>query len=528
MFSDNTICRYCNYLPSDEYLCDPTSPNVCGPCKKLLEIESKVKEIRLMLVGLERERQQLKTQANQHHERMIHHLPPEISAEIFEKCLPRDLMDASLYDISSTEMIYAPLVISSVCRTWRELAFSVHRLWQTLPLFSPKFSSLPHPASVKAWIERAGQLPLSIIFRIQASTSRRAGAVQVMGVLNQYSTRWAELRYEGPPTLFPHFPNDISSLPELRKLCIANSADFSDDNLRLYPTRLNILSLSGLRISSVDINCSHLTHLRLEKVTLFESFDALRRAPNLIDCVFGPVEDIDQEETNPFEATFLSLNTFSHISLQNLEISPPLYKILFRRLSCPSLKALTLDIGGDDEVEMAFIIEFLQTSKCSLEKLTFVHDAYLFDSDILQIYKNIPTLQHLKLTKLGSFDSSATLFCYPLSDTSYLPALRSLSIEWPESYEDWPMLPSIFGIGIYREKMPYKNLRPALKSVTVLANRSLKLKGDEWESGKFDIDEDTVQKILWLREETGVQWSIKIGQSEADLIELAVKHYGIS
>ncbi|KIL67105.1 hypothetical protein M378DRAFT_74354, partial [Amanita muscaria Koide BX008] len=57
---------------------------------------------------------------------LIQRLCPDILAEIFAFCLPE--VTAWIIQISSRD---APLLLCSVCSSWRSLALSTPRLWQT-------------------------------------------------------------------------------------------------------------------------------------------------------------------------------------------------------------------------------------------------------------------------------------------------------------------------------------------------------------------------------------------------------------
>jgi hypothetical protein len=64
----------------------------------------------------------------------------------------------------------APIVLTGVCRTWRDIALTTPKLWATLDIpfdiLPPQLAS--KPASdyfIDRWLARAGQVPLSFVFR---------------------------------------------------------------------------------------------------------------------------------------------------------------------------------------------------------------------------------------------------------------------------------------------------------------------------------------------------------------------------
>ncbi|KIL67071.1 hypothetical protein M378DRAFT_52626, partial [Amanita muscaria Koide BX008] len=61
---------------------------------------------------------------------LIQRLCPEILAEIFTFCLP--YAPEVPWRVERTSSRNAPLLLCSVCSSWRSLAISTPRLWQTL------------------------------------------------------------------------------------------------------------------------------------------------------------------------------------------------------------------------------------------------------------------------------------------------------------------------------------------------------------------------------------------------------------
>ncbi|KAF8214047.1 hypothetical protein K438DRAFT_1956149 [Mycena galopus ATCC 62051] len=92
-------------------------------------------------------------------------LPTEITAEIFLCCLPA--FDPLCIPKSQSS---APIVLSSVCREWRDIALATPALWSTLEV---RFDDIPtdivsEPVLVEGivdrWLSRASNRPLSLSF----------------------------------------------------------------------------------------------------------------------------------------------------------------------------------------------------------------------------------------------------------------------------------------------------------------------------------------------------------------------------
>ncbi|KAJ7797341.1 hypothetical protein B0H14DRAFT_3548551, partial [Mycena olivaceomarginata] len=80
-------------------------------------------------------------------------LPPEMTSEIFIHCLP-----------SEPEIVFpddAPLLLTRVCRAWRQIAISTPALWATF--VAEETDSIPRLAEIaKTWLKRAQKHPLSV------------------------------------------------------------------------------------------------------------------------------------------------------------------------------------------------------------------------------------------------------------------------------------------------------------------------------------------------------------------------------
>jgi hypothetical protein len=91
-----------------------------------------------------------------------HKLPVEIWRQIFEECavhIPRALTSSSLLNapniLDKRKYPYTNIVISHVCRYFRDIALSTPVLWSTLNLDGPQ-------SELKTFLERSKQLPLTI------------------------------------------------------------------------------------------------------------------------------------------------------------------------------------------------------------------------------------------------------------------------------------------------------------------------------------------------------------------------------
>jgi hypothetical protein len=100
-------------------------------------------------------------------------LPRDIMEEIFMQCLPQDTYPSMSID-------EAPLTLTMICRSWREIALSTPRLWCKVHIVIPppeEFKFLPEEyfgptKSVRLWLQRSQQAPLSLSVVMSGSISR--------------------------------------------------------------------------------------------------------------------------------------------------------------------------------------------------------------------------------------------------------------------------------------------------------------------------------------------------------------------
>ncbi|KAF7299768.1 hypothetical protein HMN09_00982700 [Mycena chlorophos] len=152
--------------------------NYCPNDAEIAEIRSLLESPRIRLRELEDNIRQFQTQRDElvahiaTHEALlspIRRVPVDILQEIFLACLP----EGRNCVMSAND---APLLLGRVCSHWRTLAYQTPALWTRLHivqpggLYSPSLEakyqaiSLLRLSAAKDWLERSGQLPLSLSF----------------------------------------------------------------------------------------------------------------------------------------------------------------------------------------------------------------------------------------------------------------------------------------------------------------------------------------------------------------------------
>ena len=94
----------------------------------------------------------------------INQFPREILAEIFWNCLPETDVKGPDVQMTNRKRV-APLLVSSICSSWRELALASPKLWTTLGIILGNPDTNPSATAIQVvntWLERSGTLPLKL------------------------------------------------------------------------------------------------------------------------------------------------------------------------------------------------------------------------------------------------------------------------------------------------------------------------------------------------------------------------------
>ncbi|KAK1221264.1 hypothetical protein PQX77_015924 [Marasmius sp. AFHP31] len=207
-----TSVLHTNYVPSS---------------KELKELHHLVLEPQERIRKLDEEMKHLQTQRDELQQFVDSHralaapfrrLPVDIWGEIFIHCLPRNQLNVAICTVKE-----APLMLTTVCRTWKEVALNTPRLWNSVHIFSagqPVAPSLEDPSphelvheptqakvlqGIKLWLDRSGSLPLTLSIHIvepalpmspsedlsdQEIEVTSTNLLEIMDLLAGYSRRW--------------------------------------------------------------------------------------------------------------------------------------------------------------------------------------------------------------------------------------------------------------------------------------------------------------------------------------------------
>ncbi|KAF9265532.1 hypothetical protein L218DRAFT_898335, partial [Marasmius fiardii PR-910] len=151
-----------NHAPSTEHEIQSIQSFLLEPQRKLDVLNHQITQLEETLSKLKTERESLQKYVVQHRALLtpFRRLPDELISEIFVQCL-------DLYPVRSTK--HAPLLLTTICKSWRRVALKTPHLWCSIHLSIPEVPKFPGGPLVKdrmlgaeRWLERSGSVPLSI------------------------------------------------------------------------------------------------------------------------------------------------------------------------------------------------------------------------------------------------------------------------------------------------------------------------------------------------------------------------------
>ncbi|THV00263.1 hypothetical protein K435DRAFT_558724, partial [Dendrothele bispora CBS 962.96] len=133
------------------------------PEQELQNVDEEIARLDTLLIDLRSRKEKLVSYIHKHRQLLspIRRLPPEIIAELFTCCLPA--AHPPTRDLSEP-----PLLLTLVCKQWREIAFSTPCLWSALHIYIPHSRDSDEnflerrKRGIKQWLERSGNLPISL------------------------------------------------------------------------------------------------------------------------------------------------------------------------------------------------------------------------------------------------------------------------------------------------------------------------------------------------------------------------------
>ncbi|KAK1217921.1 hypothetical protein PQX77_019396 [Marasmius sp. AFHP31] len=194
-----------NHVPSTQEL-NQIQHLVIGPQERIRNLNEEI-------TRLQAERDELQRFVDDHLALAapFRRFPADVWGEIFVHCLPAHSQSLAVCTVTQ-----APLLLTAVCRAWREIALNTPRLWSSVHFSvsdSPSVITtdplyLEHHEStlqgMKLWLDRSGSRPLTLSIHMgdnmsplslsgEGNNSEFSICMKLMNLLVGYSRRWKSL-----------------------------------------------------------------------------------------------------------------------------------------------------------------------------------------------------------------------------------------------------------------------------------------------------------------------------------------------
>ncbi|KAG2156176.1 hypothetical protein DEU56DRAFT_876064 [Suillus clintonianus] len=291
-------------------------------------------------------------------------LPTEILSQIFHLCLPED-------KYLSPSSKQAPMLLTTICRPWREVVVGTPSLWCRLNV-EPSGRDWEKADWEKAvvfyhsWLKRARGIPLSVAFKCWNSSEQRSLLLPYVKQISSLAIRI----YHGsgnPEDLL----KDLPRLPALQEL-VVRAPIFTprmSKSISRLPSTMRSLDVSELppfdieRLAWFNHVWVHLTNVKIFISHPDALLHLLRLCPNLSSLTV---------HTSFYDAKILEPLTHANIqSLSFLNHSGDIGCLtgLFNALSLPNLRVFELQHKAKNQWPHEVSLAFLARSRCSLESL---------------------------------------------------------------------------------------------------------------------------------------------------------------
>ncbi|KAL0945336.1 hypothetical protein HGRIS_000834 [Hohenbuehelia grisea] len=387
-------------------------------------------------------------------EDLINRLPFEILLIIFTICCDDGVISSDVI----RRTVQTNVLLSHVCRNWRDVVCRSPRLWSTIII---KFMSEPERtlARIRTYIERSGTRPLDIVWT--EFGYRRQMGMPVIRELFSTSHRWRTLDFQLPPHAIDYFDAHpiVGGCPQLESASISLShwdpvdAQRFIDQLHLAQPEGSLTALTwrgdgDSRLPST-MPWAQLKRLSLDaKLSVEDVCTVLKHCTSGLRDLYignlvqqrGDFDDFDMDALLGSPSIGSSQDNRDHscdIILQSLEkltvVTADASKHLFNRLQVPVLRALRVESSNwaRGPIHHQELERLLRRSMCTVRSLKL--DDPNIDEDYLLVLLQQETLQHLQCLDIQQPMVTSTLLSLLTPDYSWaasptMPELRTLRL----------------------------------------------------------------------------------------------------
>ena len=372
----------------------------------------------------------------------IGHLPLEVISYIFELYVLDD--EQRLNYPATTPPPFekpSPLVLISVCRYWRTVTEATPQLWTKISHCLQEAGAEFQTNHLNVWLRRSGQLPLTIKLWAQVvnwgdRTLSVPPFMSFIEAVNSCSHRWKDFRLiDLPHHFYPLFIGGVQGTPMLEFLSIQPAEDYEEGgNFELVASKPapRIFEISHTYLRRLQINFCVVTEIIAWRVTAEDIVEMIRLSPMLEKLEWEDGDLPDWEESDNAVAPAPAINhSLKRFSLKCATGEDEDCLRVFRFLTLPALQHLDCQFEDYDKDEGGEILaSFFERSCCPLVEIA-LRGAPMLDSDLLETFRHLPTVQNANILVRDEFVGKGTnSFCYSLlykTDPVLLPSLNPWS-----------------------------------------------------------------------------------------------------
>lgn len=369
-------------------------------------------------------------------EAYVNKLSVELLADIFVRCVPF----TGNQPYPAPKANNAPLLLCQVCGYWREAALATPALWAS---FSVNPATI-HRCLVALWLERSAPSPLSFHLSSSSSPFSKKSAKAIFAMFLANLDRWSSVHLKLDKSLCKMIlmlPPETSSPARHLGLdargCTKDQRSQLLSITRLFPQLRRLmfsapfaLFSNSVPISTVDLPCSQLTHLRLSGgLSMYQCSEILFNCRRAVSCqlsgIYGTSEPIVQR--------IAVLPCLRSLKLDSVANSCDL-GVLLRLLVCPAIRSLSLNQGKWrlPASDAQALHTFLTHSERGLHEFR-LSDSNVAESDVLDCLQT-PSLQsiHTLYISIPSITDRMLSFLQRGGDMNYdaFPYLQKLSLKY--------------------------------------------------------------------------------------------------
>lgn len=268
-------------------------------------------------------------------------LPLELQVEIFSHCLPL----FPHFDIDE-----APLLITRVCKAWRDLAYNTPKLWSTFEIeitgsgTSTPFHDLSIMSTIQLWLERSKAVPLNVrVMHVPVGRIPDPRSAQILSLLVPEARRWKHVQFTLPSSSISSIQNVLpDGFPELRSLTLQMKGLWNSE-----PSfDLSSMRIPWHQLTSLDLRLEHGSLLDLEQcLEILSQAERLAAFTATVNCVFDHPETLSEGLSLPtLQTLHLIPRGGGHVGVGPMNDSPEACLVKFLKLlSLPAIRTLHIE-----------------------------------------------------------------------------------------------------------------------------------------------------------------------------------------